>query len=585
MHGLFGAMGSVGPELGRLRRDFEEVWGASAIQWVAKAGMASMGVVASEGSALATTGERWLAWSGESCGQPVRNPFSQQEWAAGVGVEILPGPRGVIRGDPSGAFPLYFAERPAGLMFSTHARPLGRAIGAPPDPVGVGQFIREAFMFGQRTAFQGVRRVGPGQAVRWDPSGGLSIEEGSRAWVGLVACEGPEEAAEEIEPLLRRAVRRRLQGSGHVLMMSAGWDSRTLLASAAAEGLASRVSAYSHGDTKSRELAIAEKLCRSAGVAWSAKDIDASVWDVETLNSVFARTESLLFPHWAMASTRHRDAGSVFSGVLGEVIGGHYGATQVNTGWKKAVALMRSVADSRSDEVPASEVVPQLRKGWIGPSVSLLEAGMDRGDLLDAFNEDIDAEATRLCSRGVATGAQLLEAFVTEHRGSQYISAQTMSSGLETEVAIPFADRELFRFASCVPSTAKVHNRVNIALVRRLYPELARLPLAATLVPASMPLLVQEGSRLVRKSYQQSRWWASWRSGGLIPRPRLSWVDFDFVVGSAMDAVVDSLSPDLWNVDLIRTSVDAVRRKADPRTYHPMFDQLGKTLTMDRMLS
>jgi asparagine synthetase B (glutamine-hydrolysing) len=208
-----------------------------------------------------------------------------------------------------------------------------------------------------------------------------------------------------------------------------------------------------------------------------------------------------------------------------------------------------------------------------------------RAALLDAMNEGIRQDLCRLQDRGVSTAEQLREAFITEHRGVQYISAQTLATRLGVCAGVPFADRELLELASRVPAALKVHNRVSRALGERLAPKLNRVPMAATLTPASWPLVFQEGSRAVRRVYEDARRQLSVRSAGRIAPARLGWVNFDFLrTGTVLRDVVDSLSANLWDRAKLEAMVRRTGQEHTGRSLHPLFDQMGKILTVDRML-
>ena len=58
--------------------------------------------------------------------------------------------------EPTGSFPLYYARRSSGLLFSSHLRPLAKAIGADPDPAGLYQYVVRGYIVGERTEFKGV---------------------------------------------------------------------------------------------------------------------------------------------------------------------------------------------------------------------------------------------------------------------------------------------------------------------------------------------------------------------------------------------------------------------------------------------
>jgi asparagine synthetase B (glutamine-hydrolysing) len=584
--GIWGATGALAAERSRLERELADVW--ENVQSVRRPdgrsvcghsfGPACVGST-DAGSLWAIDGEvgayRAVPADGDA------PPGGNVAWLHADGSAVL-------RADDAGAFPLYYAATPQGMVFSSLLRPLARALGASPDPVGIAQFLRFAFTYQGRTVFAGIRRVAPGQLVRWDPRSGLGIEERARAWIGVATELGtPEDAAEAVAPVLRSALKSTLGSGEALLMMSAGWDSRTLLCGVEREGEAT-LTGYCHGDLSSRELALARDMCARVGVPFRSRAIGPDVWSLDHLERSFRRTECLLFPHWSWAGRANSDQGCIFSGVLGEVLGGHYGATQVQQGSRKALALLGALRPETAGESGAdpAAVLAQLRireldRPWyLHPDVEA-----DRRGLAGRFNDDIEADLARLRGRGIATSSQLLEAFITEHRGVQYIAAQNLSARLETDVAMPFACAPLLALASRIPAHLKIHNRVNRALTRAWAPTLTDFPTAATLVPASWPLLAQEGSRAARRAIEEGRWQLYVRTRGRIPRPRFGWVDFEFLRdGSALRAVTEELQAPLWDRGAFQRLIERVTSYAWRGGLHPVFDQMGKIMTVDRWL-
>jgi hypothetical protein len=203
----------------------------------------------------------------------------------------------------------------------------------------------------------------------------------------------------------------------------------------------------------------------------------------------------------------------------------------------------------------------------------------------DALNEDASRALARLRERGIADGGRLVEAYLTETRGAQYIHGQNLALRASVDTATPFADPEVLQHASAIPLGAKVHNRLNRLVLRSTAPDLLRYPLAATLVSAGRPLLVQELSRVARKGWEV---WARRRylAGARAAPARLGWVDFRFLARSdALRRLVESLRAPLWDREALEARVASVERDERNEPLHPMFDQLNKILTVDRIVA
>jgi hypothetical protein len=265
----------------------------------------------------------------------------------------------------------------------------------------------------------------------------------------------------------------------------------------------------------------------------------------------------------------------------------------VTRDWRKPAALLSSLVRNGKSRLSHAtrddNLVAKLRIDGIGAPWYLTEefvAALIEEDVAGAINADIEGELARLKQRGVQDAPQALEAFITETRGSQYITAQLLSIRAHCDVSMPFADRAALTLASRIPMPLKVHNQINRALLLERWPQSMWYSTAAILSPAGAPLIIQEASRAVRKGGEAVASWLHSATGGRIPVPRLSWVNFEFMRKTdALMALCDRLSDDVWDRRRIRDTVERMRNPSSRMRTHPMFDQLGKMLTVQGWLS
>lgn len=502
-----------------------------------------------------------------------------------------------LAADWSGAFPLYYARWEGGLVFASLLRPLVRVTEADVDPLGLIQYLRRGYVFGERTLFRGIRRLRPGEVLRFRPERGrLERRDRSQLWVGETVQEHTD-ALRRCGEHLVRAVRTALeQAVEPALMMSGGWDSRTLLAAAciaAGEEDAPSLLGYSHGDIDSRELTLVRRLCGEAGVPCHLEPIDEKALDPSSLARDFARTGTANFPHWHQSAHVLADLGVDYAiaGVFGEVLGGHYGRTMAAPGWRKVPALLRTWLSSEDDRDEADAAATAWRVLRLEPGGELRHWYLDKDfdhsvpGKRERINEEIRSALHRLRARGIRRPTRLVEACISEHRGSQYIAGQTVSLRTAVDVALPFADRELLHLASRIPAERKAHNAVNRGLLERLESPLLDHPMAATLVPASVPVPLQEATRAIRKLWETVGWRSYFASGRRIGPPRLSWVNFEFLRdGRSLHDLVDDLRADIWDREALQERIVAVRSGQYDQSLHPLFDQLGQVVTVDLLL-
>lgn len=493
----------------------------------------------------------------------------------------------VVATDSTGTFPVYYAESGAGLMVSTHLRPIARALRAVPDPIATLAFLREGHVVGPSTQFKGIRRLLPGQVLTFRFGRGMRLAETSDAWVPRQQS-GAAMTAEVLWDGLTSAVRRALPPTCSTLMMSGGWDSRTLLAAALSAEIAP--TCYSHGDTASRELAIVRDICERSGLGYRLEPIDDRALDPDLLARGFACAENVVFPHWHRAGRliSEGDRTVISAGVLGEVLGGHYGPAMVRGHVGKVLSVGATLLGSKTAGLGSSGPSARellLRRSPFGPHWYLardFEATLV--DAADAIDAETETQLSRFERRGVGDQAALVEAFICEHRGAQYISAQLRSCRAHADVAIPFGGGELFSISSALPIQLKVHNRLNQLILAQHSPDLLRQPFAATLLPASTPILLQEASRLLRKGTSALRDRLAELSGGRIARSRTGWVNFEFLRTShALRPLVDSLTLPIWDRAAIEKAVRRLRDPGGMLETHPFFDQFAKILTVEHM--
>ena len=479
----------------------------------------------------------------------------------------------------TGSFPLYYAHLPSGLLFCNRLKPLARVLGASPDVIAIREFLHENYLLAGRSFFQGISRLLPGQILTYDPiRDHLHLRETSEAWVGLEdgSLADRTHAAKVSWHSLMGAVRHGLDtNEQHALMISGGWDSRTLLAAMKKYLGPDKVMGYTHGDFLSRELRITERICRSSSIRFHQEALDNAVLDPESLQRGFARVETVVFPEWHRAG--HVLAGlgvrSVSAGVYGEGLGGHYGSTMLVNGARKLPVLAAQLLGwpHRFGLSTHADVGDLLRIRHLVKPWHVKETFWDGIDLQGAMNADIEGTLMRLKARGVAGNNQLIEAFITEHRGAQYVNSQLLSCRASLDVAIPFGDRNFFTLASRIPLMTKIHNAVNREMLRQEDADLLRSPTAATLGPAAWPIGVQEVSRLIRHLGENTHWRLHFATHGRIQPPHMGWGYWESLRnGAVLTALIDDLQCDCWNKRAMQDRIRDIGRQGLRReTYSP----------------
>jgi hypothetical protein len=485
--------------------------------------------------------------------------------------------------DCVGCFPIFFKILSAeNIWLSDQITELGTA-GECIDRVGTIEYLRFGYSIGDRTIFQDVRRIRPGETAIFSLDGSLPhLSDRSSLW----ASTAPLANGATVDAFCERLVSAVSLDRPTILMMSGGWDSRLLLAAAMAAEIPSPPMLYFHGDTESREASIVAQLQLAVGLKARMVEIRPDMFAPATLVRNFAHFESLSFPHWHSVQTLPDAAQAVImAGIFGEVIGGHYGPPMLASGAGKMMQSLRWILfpqflDKARKGIPPLEQAQGLLKQTPYPSPWYMRDDVwndEYNGIHKLVDSDIETALTRFSVRGITEAHTLLEAFVSENRASQFIAAQLHSAAQAGGFSAPFAHRPVIEMASAIPFGAKAFNRFTQAAIRKLFPPLLAFPIAATLCNASRPIFLLEGSRALRKA------------GEMVPRKgsspdstkRLSWVNFEEVARSGiLEQVASSLAHPMWDKPAMLRRIKACRANEA----HPVTDMLLKIKSLDMAL-
>jgi hypothetical protein len=327
------------------------------------------------------------------------------------------------------------------------------------------------------------------------------------------------------------------------------------------------------------------------------------MFDLERIKRGFERSETALFPEWLYAgmNLRAMNMKSVSAGVYGEILGGHYGIPMLLRGRQRAfssgaILLQQCFRLTTKQSGSDVETFLQLRNPLVvSPELQLCELVKPRylsngfcGEsthVLEAINEDISSDVQRLQKRGVTDNGQLIEAFITEHRGTQYICAQMLNCRATVDVTLPYANRTLLRFVSQIPLPVKFNNAMNRAMIQKFAPHLLRYPTAAMLIPAGYPIVFQEATRFCRRILNQAFWRSYFLSCGRVGPLRTGWVNFEYLRGSQeLVDLVNDLRCNFWDKSTLNVWLSNAARF---EYRHPMLlllQPLFRVYTVDLML-
>jgi asparagine synthetase B (glutamine-hydrolysing) len=501
----------------------------------------------------------------------------------------------------TGSFPLYYTRVEGGLLFSSHLRPLSKAIRATPDPIGIIQIMRDGFILGGRTCFKEIRRLMPGQALTYQPlNKRLTIYESSRAWRDWDGQIDFGELVNETWMTFLNAMRRCLEFSRqHALMASGGWDTRLLLSAFRQLNEDVNLLCYTHGDLKSREISITKQMVEDLGIKHHLEPIDGNMYNLNELQRGFNRVE-VVNPPWLRAGARLAEAGvdCVSAGVIGEVIGGRHGRHWPMlpiSEWDKIRFVIPYFLHFRSNRMSKSNKdiscfydllnSDDINKPWYLRS--------EYWDAIPNIKEEMDADleefVRRLKVRGVENVDKIFEAYTAEYFGAHMLTPQLLTCRAHLNISIPFADQELLNLTSRIPLSFKILHSLQQALLHYKEPNLLKYPNAAAFFNSKLPVHILELSRLFRKKFESIAWKISRVTHGHYKPKSLGWSNYEALSNSqALQNIADDLKSDMLDKNAIKNGIlfKIAQIKTNPTMYplSAMHNQMIDIYAADLML-
>ncbi|MDO6442517.1 hypothetical protein [Marinobacter sp. 2_MG-2023] len=359
------------------------------------------------------------------------------------------------------------------------------------------------------------------------------------------------------------------------LMMSAGWDSRTLLAPPHSPITA----AYTHGDISSRESTIAKKLSGTLRTDHYFKDVKGMVIDTDLLHEMLELHGHCLWPIWHLSSKLISEKFflPITSGVIGARLGGHNGFPTVGSRFQKTFNSLHLISPKI---VSKEKIINDIKKSVTAPKQFWFtsEKGERRfnktaisitksiHDTLDHYLEEDDDFSFAI------------EKFNYDHVSRQYMMKQpTMAKPFQGYYS-PLSHPDLLKMVYNVPFKQRVQNRLTRSVISELNTDLLEFPMAATLAKAKRPIIIQELSRVLRIVFEKTFFKLKKN------RPNLGWFNYEHLyTGNFFKTTIDSLNSDIWSKErMLKTIATNQKNGIDAGS---TMDMVCKIKTVDYYLS
>ncbi len=488
-----------------------------------------------------------------------------------------------IFNDGYGSFPVYVNSSPrAGEpIVSDSIRCFsGRNV----DWASFYQFLSLGYIFGAYSLLDGVSRLEANQGLRlaygddkliisrfplknfWNGSGSANTDD----LIDIFRAEAKEFGETQI-------------------MMSGGWDSRLVLSLLEYK----KPLLFTHGDLQSREIAIVRDIASTCDLPLKERGFDQTDFGTERFSSYLRKNESAMFTHWHPAGLNAAQSDLLMTaGTFGEVLGGHYGILNTLRGKKKYASLLMhtigagSLFDSVFNLHDKDKVINYLKMSNYKVFWFLQRQAVDNllsKNLVEESNNRLVSLFQNYEEQGMIDAQAMFERFYTEHRGGQYINRQLTNSVHEYRFRNIFTNRDLLQAISSIPFHRRAHNKVNKEIIKKLRPKLLDFPMAATLANARRPLLIQEGSRALRKLVEQSDSIdLMYRKFSRYGDHSFGWNNFDNIVNKDwVESLFPLLSNTIWNHEILLKAVSYDKQSFK----YPVFDMISKAITIDYVVS
>ncbi|MDA3962101.1 MAG: asparagine synthase (glutamine-hydrolyzing) [Planctomycetota bacterium] len=396
--------------------------------------------------------------------------------------------------DHFGIKPLYYSQlADGGLAFGSEAKALRAHPGVDTsiDLTGISLYLERQFLGGERSVWNGIKRLAPGSLMRWR-AGQSTIETWYRLPFGVdPAAPRGEEAVDRCAELVEQAVCEQMVSDVPLgAFLSGGVDS-SLAVAIMARHASKPVTAYTiaFGGDEAGDPAAARAIAKHVGIDHRVIDVTPAqvLAQVERIPSIFDEPfgDNAALPTLVMSAAARSDLTVVLSGEGADEVFGGYDA------WRKRDSLFRT-ADAWT---PAWSPLPPLllslpnwaRKDRVIEALSHRAhrryGGMP-GQLKDLFHRsaytpaflaarqetmrDLAERASR--ASGASEGLDRITAVDSAYWLPDDLLAKvdrtTMAVGLEARV--PYLDPRLFAFALSLPAEERIGDRMPKRLLKRV---------------------------------------------------------------------------------------------------------------------
>jgi asparagine synthetase B (glutamine-hydrolysing) len=459
-------------------------------------------------------------------GSPIAIPGDTRPLQSGIYNRVAIDSRArcmTVANDAIGMLPCYFIQLGDRTLVANSVCLARDYAGLGLDELGLAQHYLFGYGIAERTIARDLRWLAPGSLLSLDLTGRCPPSQTrlTTTWTTTIDDSVENIVAHFVE-LWTAAIEHAFGGLNEPisLMLSGGLDSRMVAGALTAIGKSGVW--LNHGNAHSDEARLAGVVAALCHKRLLHNNLDDD-FPLERLSlaQTSRRVEALANPIWdssarllAENGVAHFTTGAGFDEVLGgykdidqrrRLLGNLKQATMGPVTTRRATeSELRSLAD----EIVA--VARKRRRNFAGflvePYRSMIAAG------IEPIAGEVLGRLAAIAATTETSAQQVFERFTFEHTLRQWTAAQERQLRVYGQVHVPTYDRDLIEYISNLPSSVKTDHYLYYRVFRRLYPELARIPVTNLGAPLYRSQLAIEFARARR----------------IIGRRRLSsWINFD----------------------------------------------------------
>lgn len=441
----------------------------------------------------------------------------------------------VVRSDLAGAEPVYYRVSNSTIFLSNRLDNLINKSDSP-DWEAIHCYLSFGYTLGQSTFFEDILQTLPNQKLEVNTEPLKIRKQMFDVTPQTLNADSVQSNGRTFAKLLSDIM---LTYSPMALMMSAGWDSRTLLAPRKSPITV----AYTHGDVSSRECTIAKKLSGTLRTDHYFKDVKGMLIDTDLLDEMLELHGHCLWPIWHLSSKFISKNLSlpITSGVIGARLGGHNGFPSIGTRFQKIFNSLHLISPKI---VSKEKIIQDVKRHATAPGNFWFTS--DKG------NQIFSQTATNTTEKIHSTLDDYLnetddfsfaiEKFNYAHVSRQYMMKQPSMAKPFQGYYSPLSHPDLLKLVYNIPFKQRIQNRLTKSVISELNADLLEFPMAATLAKAKRPIILQELSRILRIFFEKTFFKLKKN------RPNLGWFNYEHLYSSGFfEATIQSLKSDIWS--------------------------------------